>query len=238
MNYKIFCINLDIRPDRLEKMKNTFKLLNIEDKINYHIVKKNNNVADGCYRSHYECLLNFLKDDSLDYIIIFEDDCNIDKDDILWEKIIKDIEYFFSSKYDYGFFSVGCSPSGLKMKKLGNGIIETMFLTSLCYAIKKEEFLKLQNNLEKYLNTNTHIDIFYINFIENQIGYEYPIFYQNLLDSDNKWTELKNIDAIPRHILELSRKFNMNNSLIFKIGNVFMINNKLNYDFNTKNVRL
>ena len=94
-------------------------------------------------------------------------------------------------------------------------LIESMFITLLCYAIKKEEFLKLQNNLEKYLNTNTHIDMFYINFIKNQIGYENPIFYQNLLDSDNKWSELKNIDTIPRNTFELSRKFNMNNSLIF-----------------------
>jgi hypothetical protein len=236
MKYKIFCINLINRKDRLENMKKIFDQLKISEKVDFNIVKKNEKSSiNGCYSSHYNCLMNFHKDKDLDYIIIFEDDCKIKDNNIKWDNIIKDIELYLYKK-NYGYFSIGCIPIGIKINTIGDNIIKTLFSTTLCYAIKREEFLKLEYNLKKYLDTNTHIDIFYINFINNQIGYKNPIFYQIFTDSDNQWISKNNnfYEKLSRNIFDLSQNLNINDNLIYKIFHLSGVNTHIKNNFKDK----
>ena len=204
MNYQIFCINLIDRKDRLNRMKNIFNKLDIIDQVNFHIVEKHKYGSRyGCFNSHLECL----EKAKSDYIIIFEDDCILNSN-FIWNDLIETIDkYFKNSSNEY--FSFGCIPVSILPTNLEDNIIQGKFITTLCYAIKKNTFLRLKNKMLKDIH-NIHIDYFYLINIDNQIGFEIPYFIQNFNDTDNLWIDNISYEKLLRNLItNLYKKNNL-----------------------------
>ena len=142
MKYEIYCINLINRDDRLNKMKQLFYNIGILNKVNFHIVNKHENGSRyGCFNSHFECLDKAKGD----YIIIFEDDCILNVE-FKWSNLLNTLNNYFKNP-SIEYFSIGCIPISIFQTNLENNIIKSKFTTTLCYAIKKQTFLRLKNKM-------------------------------------------------------------------------------------------
>ncbi len=70
---KIFCINLDSRPDRWSLAQEEFKKVGIEDRVERMPGTIHEANCLGCFLSHLKCI-KYAKDNKLDNVLIFEDD--------------------------------------------------------------------------------------------------------------------------------------------------------------------
>jgi len=78
---KIFCINLDSRPDRWDESLKEFKKIGIENKVERFSAINIQPGIIGCTKSHYECI-KLAKECGYNQILILEDDVSF-KDDAL-----------------------------------------------------------------------------------------------------------------------------------------------------------
>lgn len=70
---RIYCINLDKRPNRWELSQKEFDKIGILDKVTRFSAIEDSNPEKGCFESHMECIFS-AKKDGLNNVLIFEDD--------------------------------------------------------------------------------------------------------------------------------------------------------------------
>ena len=109
---KIYCINLDSRPDRWEECLVEFNKIGIQDQVERVSAFKGPFGIDGCTRSHLECI-RLAKDNNCENVLILEDDISFTSDifiDTLHNAINQlndnkldcDILYFSANLYGNG----------------------------------------------------------------------------------------------------------------------------------------
>jgi glycosyl transferase family 25 len=159
---KIYCINLDKRPDRWDKCSKLFSSNNLEverfsaiDKIN--LIGRNVNIKHGefaCLLSHM-AVLNMAKNNNYNKILIFEDDVsfeddisnvfknNIDKVPDNWKML------YFGGNHQFGLDQIDDNIYKLKGS-----------YTTHAYAIKCDIIPDIVKTIEP---ANVPIDVYYAN---------------------------------------------------------------------------
>jgi hypothetical protein len=191
-DFDIWCINLKHRTDRRKKMEQIFDKLNILDRVKFYTtILDSRGGRIGCFQSHYNCLTNSTRP----YIIVFEDDCELNVEDLNWNNILEDIKLYLQW-CDY--FSIACVPiyESTILRENPLKIILGSFTTALCYAIKHSTVKQIQPDLSSHLETN-HIDFFYWENLYS-CGYSTPLFKQSFESSDNPWINNSRLDWLLR----------------------------------------
>lgn len=194
--FDIWCISLSHRTDRREKIEKIFKKIGILDNVNFYIADlhpKGSRV--GCFESHYKCITN----SDRPYVIIFEDDAELNVEDLDWNKVLSDIQEYLE---EYDYFSIGCVPvNEFKIiREERPEIVKSGFTTTLCYALKRDTAKYISPQMFKYMNTH-HIDYLYWEML-NQCGYIAPVFRQSFEDSDNPWVNIYWVNWILRQVVK------------------------------------
>jgi hypothetical protein len=84
----IVIINLESRPDRLDKIQNNFNKYDYINLIRFNAYDKNINNTVNCGLSHYYAFIKYIIEDKKDFVIIMEDDNKpIEYFDILFPKV-------------------------------------------------------------------------------------------------------------------------------------------------------
>jgi len=79
---KIYCINLDSRPDRWEECLDEFKKIGIADQVERFPAAVLEPGNAGCTKSHYE-IIKLCKENKFKNVLIFEDDVTFTNSDVL-----------------------------------------------------------------------------------------------------------------------------------------------------------
>lgn len=193
--FDIWCINLRHRTDRREKMEKLFKNIGILDQVQFYTADLHPDGGRvGCFESHYNCITNGTRP----YIIIFEDDAELNVEDLNWDKVLKDIEEYLE---EYNHFSIGCVPVNEYkiIRKERPEIVKSGFTTTLCYALKRDTVEYISSKLQSHMHSY-HIDYLYWEIL-NQCGYIKPIFKQSCEDSDNPWVNIYWINWVLRQFV-------------------------------------
>jgi len=198
---KIFCINLDSRPDRWEESKQEFKKLGIDNDVERISAANIQPGIIGCTKSHYECI-KLAKNRNYNNVLILEDDVRFVSDtmDILNASLTqisnRDI------KFDILYL-------GANLRGTDNRLIDTNLasITSAkathAYIINSAVYDIILNTYEncqwidgpnwRYSNPNRlNIDVFYMHTIQPR-GNTYGVYpciadqrsgYSDLIHSD------------------------------------------------------
>ncbi len=157
---KIYCINLDRRPDRWEKCKTLFDSVQLEvdrfsaiDKNN--IVNNASKITNGqlaCLSSHYNIIKN-AKRSGHSKILIFEDDVVFSDDiDNIFKESIVDVPEDWNMLYLGGNHLHG-------LYHVKNNVYKTIYsLTTHAYGIKESFYDTILSTLEP---ANLPIDVYY-----------------------------------------------------------------------------
>ena len=165
LNYfdKAFYINLDAREDRKKSFEARIKKLKLEvERFSAIEVAPKTNSSDqfrhfkeGCIRSH-KAIVRYAKENNLDNVLIFEDDCTFIKD---FNRLATSVcNQLYNEHWDLFYF--GGEPNGAtkpykdKLRIAPNGMYQTH-----AYAINKSYYDKV---LEVNPETAANIDIFYL----------------------------------------------------------------------------
>lgn len=102
---KIYCINLDSRPDRWQECLDEFKKLNIENEVERVTAFKMPLGIDGCTKSHLECI-KLAKQNNFKNVLILEDDVSFEYE-IFYDVLYNAFEQLKlkNLKYDILYFS-------------------------------------------------------------------------------------------------------------------------------------
>jgi len=225
---KFFCISLDYRTDRREKMNIIFNKYNIP--INYLIVKKHINSIKGCFESHIKIWENAIKNYNDDEdIIVFEDDVVVTQEltikefyDILDDakKLLKhyDIVHLGRTVYD-------CFGEIKRNKKwrFYNGKV----LCAHLYVINVKNMKRVINKVKRHID-NMHFD-FAIRDECNQV-FLYPNIFQqkDFYDSDNKWCKSQKMDKFLRFAANVI--ISMEDVILFTSPPLCMLAKKIRYN--------
>jgi|LakMenEpi03Aug12_release.lakeMendotaPanAssembly.Ray.scaffolds.fasta_scaffold104816_2 GR25 family glycosyltransferase involved in LPS biosynthesis len=180
--FDIWCINLQHRTDRREKMEQLFRDMNIRDQVKFYeptLDPRGGRI--GCFQSHYNCLTTSTRP----YIIIFEDDCELNVEFLNWNQVLEDAKKMLEW-CDY--FSIACVPiyeTAILRETEPFKILLGSFTTTLCYAIKRSTVQQIREDLLSCRETD-HIDYFYWKKLR-ACGYVNPLFKQCFGKTDNIW---------------------------------------------------
>lgn len=151
---KIYCINLDERPDRWEQALTQFKKVGIKNVERFSAVKHEKG-AIGCRESHLN-IIQKSKEEKLNNVLIFEDDVLFIEENIpLITKTLEDLK-----KVDWDLFYLGATidPNVGFMNKITDNLFKTNFAyTTHAYAINHSVFDKILNEAPYH----PIIDVFY-----------------------------------------------------------------------------
>lgn len=151
---KIYCINLDERPDRWEQVLNEFKKVGIENVERFSAVKHEKG-AIGCRESHLN-IIKKAKEEKLNNVLIFEDDVFFIDDNIKF--ISKTLEDLKNIDWDLFYLGATVDPNVGFMNKITDNIFKTNFAyTTHAYAINSKIFDKILDQAPYH----PIIDVFY-----------------------------------------------------------------------------
>lgn len=109
---KIFCVNLDSRPDRWKDSLEQFKKVGIEERVE-RLSGHRYNIDHmfrgrmGCFSSFRECV-QIASDENANNVLVFEDDVKFEDDTIdVLEKSLTDLKI-----YKWDMFFLGVNPQG------------------------------------------------------------------------------------------------------------------------------
>jgi len=180
---KIYCINLDSRPDKWELCVEEFKKYNILDLVERVSAVYNKNGYHGCTMSHIKCM-ELAKQNNYKKILILEDDftflTRVWKDD---EFIASDPSLYITRalnqlkdvNWDMLYFSynIELHQDFIFYKEISDNLFQsTSQLTTAGYGLSNnvynfilscESLLKLKCN-----NVTTCIDVFYARFLSHK----------------------------------------------------------------------
>lgn len=165
LNYfdKAYYINLDSRTDRRESFETRIAKHNLEverfsailiDPIEGH-EDKNRHFKEGCLQSHIE-IVRLAKEQGLDNILIFEDDCSFAKD--FTNKATQIANQLYNEEWD--LFYLGGEPNGdCPLKKESIRLATKGVYQTHAYGIHKRFFDAI---LDIDVKNTPNIDIWYI----------------------------------------------------------------------------
>lgn len=155
---KIYCINLDERPDRWKQALNEFKKVGIENVERFSAFKHEKG-AIGCRESHLG-IIRKAKEEKLNNVLIFEDDVLfIEKNIPLISKTLDDLK---STNWDLFYLGATVDPNVGFMNKITNNLFKTNFAyTTHAYAVNGSVFDKILNEAPYH----PIIDVFYCRHI-------------------------------------------------------------------------
>lgn len=196
---KIYCINLESRPDRKKRCKEIFSHFNLNvNFINAIDGKKIQNTnglksgAAGCCLSHkmvYEDILN----NNIKTALIMEDDVEFDKD---VEK--RFYEYYKMVPEDWQMIYFGGNHRNKKIKMINRHVhkLEKTYTTH-CYAIKREAIPTIINRMKDETIFSMPIDM-HLAVIHKMIpcyGFKPHIAWQraDFSNIENKYKDYKHI---------------------------------------------
>lgn len=108
---KVYCINLQERPDRKREAEKEFKKVGLSDKVEFYTVKRHPfNIEQGIYESHMACIEKGLKENA-ETIVIFEDDIVFDRFRV---ETLKGCIAFMTSGRSWNMLFFGCLVNGVK----------------------------------------------------------------------------------------------------------------------------
>lgn len=116
---RIYCINLDKRPNRWDLMQTEFRKIGILDKVERFSAIENVNPEKGCFESHLQCIFS-AKKDKLNNVLIFEDDVAFLKcyDERKFDNSIKTLK----KQEKWEFFYLGGLERRIKPRKTYNNL--------------------------------------------------------------------------------------------------------------------
>lgn len=136
---RVYCINMDKRPDRWEQAQVEFKKLGIENDVIRWSGVENTNGNLGCTLSH-KTLIEHCKSEGLNNVLIFEDDVLFVENDMdkLEEAFVelKELE-----NWDLFYIGVTMAPQLKSFTRVTNNILRTSFAyTTHAYAVNAQAF--------------------------------------------------------------------------------------------------
>lgn len=151
---KIYCINLDERPDRWEKALIEFEKIGIKNVERFSAFKHEKG-AIGCRESHLS-IIKKSKEENLKNVLIFEDDVFFIEENLLnIPKVLSDLK-----NIDWDLFYLGATidPNVGFMNKITDNIFKTNFAyTTHAYAINNNIYDKILSEAPYH----PIIDVFY-----------------------------------------------------------------------------
>jgi hypothetical protein len=179
---KFYCISLNSREDRRDKIKSEFSRLDIP--IQWWIVERHPEGGNyGCFETH----VNIWEKCNSDIVVVFEDDFEFNgtrKD--FWKIINESVE--LSNKYDT--IHLGNIPY-IVDKRVSDNFYEGKFLIACCYLFRKSKIKPLIPIAKRYYGSQ--IDVC-LSQISSQVGLLPCRISQDFTDSNNGW--MKNIPII------------------------------------------
>lgn len=152
---KIYCINLDDRPDRWDLAQKEFESVGIKNYVRFSAIKNTERGAFGCRDSHV-AVIRDAKMNDYKRILILEDDFNfINKDQDLFKKVLEQIG---TINYDIFYLGATVERNMGRFRKITENIVNTNFaFTTHAYSITSRLY-------DKILNEAPHfpiIDVYY-----------------------------------------------------------------------------
>ena len=202
---KIYCINLDSRPDRWEECLEEFKKIGIDDIVErFPAIELTPGIA-GCTKSHYE-IIKLCKKNNFKNVLIFEDDVTFTNSDII-STIDSAISQLESKNLSYDMLYLG---GNLKQDKTKNFRIDsnlavlTFCKTTHAFAISNSIYDKFLNAYESidwnqyrnwhHSNPNRYnIDVWYIKNIQC-LGNTYGV-YPSIAEQRESYSNLLNMKS-------------------------------------------
>lgn len=181
---RIYCINLDSRPDRWESSLLEFNKIGI-NKVHRFSAISNTDGAIGCRDSHLS-IITEAKELGLEKILIFEDDFKFIEFDI--EILNHSIQTL--SKINWELFYLGLSiDPNTKLELVNDNLLKTFFAhTTHSYGVHSRSYDLILENLPK----NNIVDVFYRKHITTR-GNSYVINPMYSIQKENYSDITKNM---------------------------------------------
>lgn len=177
MSIKFYCMSLDSRQDRQDKVREEFKRLDIA--IQWWVIKRHPQGGNyGCFESH----VNVWEKNKADIAVIFEDDFEFKGDKKEFWEILNEA-FSLSKKYD--IIHLGNIAYRID-NKISDKFYSGKFLTACCYVSRKDTLLRLASIAKNYYGTQ--IDAV-LSHISTQVGLLPCQIFQDFTDSNNGWTQ-------------------------------------------------
>lgn len=166
---EIYCINLDHRIDRWEKVQKEFESVGVLDKVKRFSAIKNTDGRVGVIQSNL-AIIKMAKERGLNNVLIFEDDVHFINDPL--ENLEKAISQI--GTIDWWLFYLGANthiPLEYITKSKPNILILKFAYAahSLCYNKKTFDFfIRKYENLEKISEFNDILDVFLANYFQKK----------------------------------------------------------------------
>lgn len=174
---KFYCMTLDSRKDRQDKIKMEFKRLDIP--IQWWIVKRHPEDGNyGCFESH----VNVWDKNDADIAVIFEDDFEFKGQKKEFWNILNEA-FGLSNKYD--IIHLGNIAYRIDQQVSPN-FYSGKFLTACCYVSRREKLKNLIPIAQRYYGSQ--IDVV-LSHIASQVGLLPCKVFQDFTDSNNAWTQ-------------------------------------------------
>lgn len=186
---KIYCVNLDTRPDRLEKVQKEFTRVGFDDisrysAINGKHVKHSSNLLNGeigILQTHINIINNSIKENFKNVLIMEDDVCFTDE-------INKIEEYLKMVPEDWDMIYFGANHiSGKALVKINDKIVRLNHSFGLqCVAIKNTLFNKIIEETPKF---EKQIDVYYAEWQNDINAY---CFHPNIALQEIGFSDIQN----------------------------------------------
>lgn len=153
---KVYCVNMDKRPDRWEQAKKEFKKLGIEDQVERWPGVENKDGNLGCTLSHLS-IIKHCKKNNFKKILIFEDDVLFVENDV--NKLQKAFnELFEIENWDLFYIGSTVDPNVGRFNRVTDNILRTNFAyTTHAYAVNAQAFDLMISSWENNIKNGHNI---------------------------------------------------------------------------------
>ncbi len=126
---RIYCINLDSRPDRWERAREQFVKLGINDRVERFPAVAHENGSEGCRISHQQIIKRALEN-RWEQILVFEDDV------VFWTEDLSPLRSAvrYLERAEWGQFLLGGLLTA-RARKLDEHVLESRVLTTHAYGL-------------------------------------------------------------------------------------------------------
>lgn len=137
---KIYCINLDSRPDRWQEVSARFQELGIAEDVTRVSAIIAEDPRQGCRDSHVQCVLDAEKNNCENILILEDDVLFLQENKPDFRSIIQLLKN--NSKWD--LFYLGGSPM-YPARFIGKSVFKSRFFSTHAYVVNKKAFPKIQS---------------------------------------------------------------------------------------------
>ena len=120
---KIFCINLDKRPDRWKVALSEFNKVGLGSHVERYSAIEHEEGCIGCALSHYN-IIKKAKEEGYKNVLIFEDDVEFLRTDQFEDVVINAFSQLESLNIDYDMFYLGGNVKGNSNKRVDTNLVE------------------------------------------------------------------------------------------------------------------